>query len=60
MKNILTLGILILLFDVAVLGIMKVIGYIDQEKFMSLLNDSLWIVGILVAAGLVIKIIARK
>ena len=59
MKNIIIIGVILAVIDVAVLGIMKITGSVTGEDFMGLINDSLLIIAVLVVAAILIKVVMK-
>lgn len=60
MKNIILIGIILAVVDVAVLYVMKIMGWIQQEMFTKILGDSLLILAIILLASVIISLIAHS
>jgi len=60
MKNIkktITFGVVLAVFDVAILWILKIMEIIEDSDFSNLIKDSLSIIGIVVLVGIVLSLI---
>jgi hypothetical protein len=56
-KNTITLTVILVALDIAVLEILKIIKIIDSDQFSNLIKDSLSIIGVIFLVGLVISML---
>lgn len=59
-KSIVSFGVLIAVVDVAIIWILKIIGFVAPENFKTMISQSLSVIGVLVLVAIVISLFIKK